>query len=231
MIVYLSGIIQRKMVKKNLLTFLFITSFFANAQAQVPVREEPRHKPVLLNKYIRLLDVWLPPGDTTMFHIHATPSLFVVLTNTLTTSQVMGGTWISDRSVAGKTWYRTFIPDTLVHRVANIDTVSFHVNDIEILSSFDALSHKAPIAYPVIFSNEKAIAYQLTKSSVNGKVIKGRGPIIAELITGVAEFHDLDAKTVTAMQAGKYLYISPGNSFYFAPSGNGEMNMIVFEIK
>src|SRR5215218_212725 len=116
-------------MNKDIVLLLLIISFCITAFSQVPVREEPRHKPVLQNKYIRLLDVWLPPGDTTMYHIHSTPSLFVVLTSTLTTSQTRGGPWVSDRSNAGKTWYRSFINDTLVHRVSNIDTAAFHVND------------------------------------------------------------------------------------------------------
>src|SRR5689334_22319124 len=158
------------MIKNFLFTLLtlvlFITTF-----AQVPVREEPRHKPVLQNKYIRLLDVWLPPGDTTMYHIHATPSLFVVLSSTLTTTQIKGGNWASDRSAAGKTWYRSFVNDTLVHRVANIDTSSFHVNDIEILSSFNAAAKKPALSFPVLIDNERAIAYQLKSESLNNKVI------------------------------------------------------------
>src|SRR6185295_5301775 len=156
---------------KALFSAILFTAFCSTtAKAQVPVREEPRHKPVLQNKYIRLLDVWLPPGDTTMYHIHATPSLFAVLSNTLTATQIKGADWTSDRSAAGKIWYRSFINDTLVHRVANIDTVPFHVNDIEILSSFDTSSHKSPLSFPVLIENEYAFAYQLTGASLN-KVI------------------------------------------------------------
>jgi hypothetical protein len=216
---------------KSLTVIILIISLSTTAGSQVPVREEPRHKPVLQNKYIRLLDVWLPPGDTTMYHIHATPSLFVVLSSTLTASQTMGGSWTSDRSDAGKTWYRSFINDTLVHRVANIDTIAFHVNDIEILSSFDSSSHKQPLSFPLLFENDRAYAYQLKSSSLNNKVISGRGPIVAELVSGKAQFHDAKAKTVTAMQAGKYIYITPGAEFYFSTGRTDDMNMVLFEIK
>ena len=218
------------MKKDSLLTVLFILLSFIS-MAQVPVREEPRHKPVLQNKYIRLLDVWLSPGDTTLYHVHATPSLFVVLTDAHTISQVKGGSWAPDQWAPGKTWYRSFINDTFVHRVANIDTVSFHVNDIEILSSFDASAHKSPLPFQVVLDNEKAIAYHLKGTSLNNHVINGRGPIIAELIKGKVQFHNQNAKTATPIQAGKYLYIPPGSSFYFFPLGKDEISMIVFEIR
>jgi hypothetical protein len=83
----------------------------------------------------------------------------------------------------------------------------------------------------VLFDNEKAVAYQLTNASLNNNVISGRGPIIAELVSGKASFHAEPQKTVTEMQAGKYLYIPPGSSFYFSTKGNDQMNMIVFEIR
>ena len=62
--------------------------------AQVQVSKEPRHKKVLENKYIRLLDVWLQPGDTTLFHIHSTPSVFLQFTNTAIAIQVKGQDWV-----------------------------------------------------------------------------------------------------------------------------------------
>jgi hypothetical protein len=218
-------------MNKNFVLLLLIISFSITAFSQVPVREEPRHKPVLQNKYIRLLDVWLPAGDTTMYHIHSTPSLFVVLTNTLTASQTSGGQWVSDRSNAGKTWYRSFVNDTLVHRVANIDTAAFHVNDIEILSSFDTTAQRAPLSFPVLYENERAIAYHVNSNSLNNKVIAHRGPFVAEMVSGRAQFHDQGKKRVTIIQAGRYLYIPPGSVFYFSAAAKDEINMILFEIR
>ena len=157
-----------------LLSALLLCS--AVLKAQVPVREEPRHHPVLPNKYIRLLDVWLPAGDTTLFHIHATPSLFVILSNTLTGSQTQDSVWSNSQSKAGTTWYRSFSPDKLVYRVCNADTVIFYVNNIELLSQYNATpSNKKLLPFPVEFENEKAVAYRLTVNDFNQQIIKNRG--------------------------------------------------------
>ena len=118
-----------------LLTILLFCSIAA--RAQVPVREEPRHKPVIQNKYIRLLDVWIPPGDTSLFHIHSTPSLFLHFTDRNIASQIKGKDWVNEKTMAGKTWYRSFVNDTLIHRVSNVDSLPFHVTDIEILSAYN----------------------------------------------------------------------------------------------
>src|SRR5665811_1199179 len=107
-------------MKYIIISFVITALFYTTkVKAQIPVREEPRHHPVLQNKYIRLLDVWIPPGDTTLFHIHATPSLFIELSNGAIGSQIKGAGWVSEEANEGKTWYRSFIHDTLVHRVCN----------------------------------------------------------------------------------------------------------------
>ena len=220
---------------KNKIIKLLPLMLFCSAvlTAQVPVREEPRHHPVFQNKYIRLLDVWLPAGDTTLFHIHATPSLFVILSNTVTGSQIKDSAWSNTQSKAGTTWYRSFSPDTLVHRVCNADTVVFHVNDIEILSQYDVTAQgKKPLPFPVEFENEKAIAYRLTAIADHSPIINKRGPMIAELITGKGIiFHNSTTGQTKEIEAGKYLYIEPGIAFYFSAAENKAIDMVLFEIK
>jgi hypothetical protein len=195
--------------------------------AQVQVSKEPRHKPVFQNQYVRVLDVWLPPGDTTFYHIHSTPSVFVYLSNTRTASQVPGGQWTFDTAVAGKAWYRSFAPDSLVHRVLNADNKMFHVNDIEILSEYRDVDFR-PLSFPVIFESDRAIAYSIQvmeKSAINN-----RGPIVAELVEGTGvTFFDLYNNTSKKIEPGSYVYIPPQSSFYF--SSNGKVNMVLFEFK
>jgi len=41
-----------------------------SAQTAVPVYEEPRHRLVLTHQLVRVMDVRIAPGDTTLFHIH-----------------------------------------------------------------------------------------------------------------------------------------------------------------
>lgn len=220
---------------KNKIIPLFIITIFCSSvvKAQVPVSEEPRHKPVLQNKYIRILDVWVQPGDTTLFHIHATPSLFVHLSNNVTGSQAKGEAWVKDQSETGKAWYRSFSPDTLIHRVTNLDMIPFHVNDIEILASYNGnnLSNTKPLPFTLLFENEKASAYRVT-NILNNQIIKDRGPIIAELATGEGIiFHDVKTNQSKEIKAGNYLYIEPGSSFYFTTKGKSKINMVLFEIK
>lgn len=217
--------------KIRLVLTLFIFYSFA-LTAQVQVRKEPSHKKVLENKYIRLLDVWIKPGDTTLFHIHSTPSLFLFFTNTNLGSQIMGETWIQTRNETGKASYSSFTSDTLVHRVSNIDTSLFHVTDIELLSSYKPNIPIQPLPFTILFDNEKAIAYNLTQSSLDKKIISNRRPMIAQLVQGQeVNYYDVLKKKSTSILTGKYLYIKPKSSFYFSAKENENINMVLFEIK
>ncbi len=222
-------------MKNKITPLITVLLFYIQViNAQVPVSEEPMHRLVFQNKYIRLLDVWLQPGDTTLYHIHATPSLFVHLSNTAVSSQIKGEGWVKGQSAAGKAWYRSFSPDTLVHRVCNLDTLPFHVNDIEILSSYrdNHSSPVKPLPFTILFENERAFAYQLRRPVFSRQIIQGRGPMIAELVSGEGLFfHDTITNQSTEIKAGKYLYIGPGASFYFNATGTGEINMVLFELK
>lgn len=219
-------------MKKSLTVLSAIVLCLQAIVAQVPVSEEPRHVPVLVNDYIRLLDVWLPPGDTTWFHIHSTPSVFVPFTNTLVASESEQEDWVTEQMVAGKAWYRSFTPDTLIHRVTNLDTVPFHVNDIEILSYYDTVNFRRKLYFPLLFENDRVTAYSLTRKYYATGIVKDHGPIIAALVTGDKVYYtNTLTNQKTEIRAGEYLYIDPGSSFYFSFKGNEPVNMILFEIK
>ncbi len=215
---------------KLLLTILFIHSTALSAQVQV--RNEPRHKNVLENKYIRLLDVWIKPGDTSLLHIHSTPSLFLHFTNTDVCVQIKGKAWTKNRNTSGNASYTSFFNDTLIHRVSNCDTVPFHVTDIELLSSYKPTTLLAPLPFSVLFDNEKAIAYRLSGTSFHNQVINGSGPMLAELVAGNEVIcHNTKTKKLTSIKPGKYLYLQPGSSFYFSANENEKNNLVLFEIK
>ncbi len=220
-------------MKNKIVPFFAVLTFYSfTMAAQVPVSKEPRHQNALENKYVRLLDVHIQPGDTSLFHIHSTPSVFVHFTNTVVCSQIKGKEWVTAKNTEGYAWYRSFVNDTLVHRVSNCDTVPFHVTDIEILSPYKPTTPLSPLPFTVLFENEKVVAYRLSSSSFNNQIISGRGPMVAELVAGdEVIYHHTMKKKSTKIKTGKYLYIKPGSSFYFSATGNEKTNLVLFEIK
>ena len=213
-----------------LLSSLLLAAF--SVRAQVQVRYEPRHKNVIENKYFRVLDVNIPPHDTTLQHIHSTPSVILLFTNTVTAQQLKGQGWVKSPSVAGSAFYRDFSKDTVIHKVSNWDTVPYHVTDIELLSTFEPNSGRKPLPFNVLFDSERAFAYRLTDSSITKQTISNRGPMIAGLVAGDdIILHDAKNNKSIHIKAGMETYIEPGTSFYLAKTGKKEINLVLFEIK
>ena len=131
-------------------------------KAQLPVREEPRHHLVFENEYVRILDVHLKPGDTTEYHLHNTPSVFIMLTSTATGSQLYGEE-ISRGISAAKTIYYDSLNEARYHRVWNEDKSWFHVNDVE-LTGKGPFKNLSPVQLPslkLLYNEEQANIYKL----------------------------------------------------------------------
>lgn len=220
------------MNKKEVILLFILIAIPLLAIAQVQVRFEPRHKNVFENKYIRILDVNIAPGDTSQFHIHSTPSFFLRFTNTNVWTQNKGQDWTQSLRAAGEPSYDAFLNDQLIHRVTNSDTAAFHVIDIEILASYHYKRQIKSLPLEVLLENEKVFAYRLSNSSMNQKVISKRGPIIAQLIEGdKILIYDKKTKKPKEIRKGGYLYIKPESSFYFMVPEDENINLVLLEIK
>src|SRR5688572_19433388 len=110
---------------------LFTTGISIFASGQIPVRDEPRHHNVFENDVVRILDVHLVPGDTTLYHVHNTPFLFIIFTNVIVSLQLFGGQPQKGASVTGIISY-VRMTTARIHRVRNGDSSWFHVLDIEL---------------------------------------------------------------------------------------------------
>lgn len=102
-------------------------SGIASADA-VPVYQEPRHRLVFHSPLVRVLDVRLPPGDTTAYHVHADRLVGIAVEDARIRTQVSGeppGPVATPQvtSYVFENWSQT-LPYT--HRVMNVDTVPMH---------------------------------------------------------------------------------------------------------
>ncbi len=226
---------MRTTIKYSL--YLFIGYIFCISNplaAQVQVSKEPMHPIALQNQYIRLLDVWVQPGDTTQFHVHSTPSMFIYFTNTNIVTQIKGKPWNKEETIEGKILYRSFTPDSVIHRVGNPDKVPLHVNDIELLSTYSTghSSDERKLPYPFLFENDKVVVYRLNTLTLSGEYIHHHGPIVAGLVSGDDVVYHSKTKTPSVkLKPGQFVYIEPESQFYFSAPDTSPLNMVLFEIK
>jgi hypothetical protein len=210
--------------------FVFVSSEMVQAQA-VPVREEPLHKPVFVNRYIRLLEVWLKPGDTSLYHIHEIPSVFCYLNTARYKARLEGDSnWHIVEASAGQSWYRSFEEGRLVHKVANPFDTALHVTDIELLHAWKKRNLE-PLALPLLFPSDRVYAYQVNATHLSSLVVKDRGPIVAEVVKGSVKFHDILSCKSRVLNEGDYQYIKPGKQFRFSTNSTDSVQIVLFEIR
>jgi hypothetical protein len=212
---------------------------------QVPVSQEPRHHKVLDNGHLRLLNVIIPPGDTTQFHIHATPSVFVVLADAKTGSQVLSE---EDRSTSpivhyGNIWFEGFYVKPRIHRVYNSDSHVFNVMDIELIRK-EFISIDSPMSregFTFLFEEKPVRAYRVHLNSGHNVSVPARKAdiLIIQLNDSLTNpggrhvFIPVKRKTDTISfnKLGYYLYIDAGNAFEIKIEGSGAGEFAFFELK
>lgn len=106
----------------------------AAAQEAVPMHQEPRHRLVRETPTVRIMDVQIPPGDTTLFHRHQFATVYLDLSRSPTDVQLEGGQWAGNprtaptrRLVGSVTVDSSYVSDPFTHRVANIGTSLFRL--------------------------------------------------------------------------------------------------------
>ena len=100
----------------------------------VPVEQEPHHRWIFENQYVRVLDVVLAPGEMTQFHTHSHDSIAVRLSDSKMQEQPADAEWKSaSRVLPGDSRYMEGTNKPYTHRVKNVGSTPFHVIDIELL--------------------------------------------------------------------------------------------------
>ena len=125
-------------------------------QSPVPVLNEPRHHLKFENEYVRVFDVVVPPGETTLFHIHSNDYAYVGIGAATLKAEVFGSGTSQDLIL--KDGEARFTKGPITHRVTNIASSPFRNITIEILKSPGAVGASTPDTSPghsVVLENER----------------------------------------------------------------------------
>lgn len=220
------------MQKIFLISITILSSLLS--RTQVAVRNEPRHHDVFENDYIRVLDVFIPPHDTTLFHLHNAPSVFTTFTKTATGSELIGKQPVKDISIAGYSWYDS-LATPRIHRVWNDDSTWFHVMDIEFTSKnprSDQLVLQDP-AMQLFFNQPQANGYHIKLGPKAHLQLPESGTGYFLLSTGeaVVEYRTNKFAQHRIMKSGHYIWIEPGSLFSITSTGDSAANFLLLQLK
>jgi len=200
-------------------------------RAQVQVSKEPRHHNVFENSYVRILDVHIPPGDTSLMHKHSTPSVFIILTNTKTGSEAIVEPQ-KLRLTDGNIWFEGFYDKPRIHRVWNSDTTEFHVIDMELLNGNPhSIDPPLQLASLTLLLDEKPVrAYRFTVAAHSAIMFPRRNtPMVVIGLTNVTG--KVMINTTPFVKKGDFIFVQPGSPLPFINNGPASQDFAIFELK
>jgi hypothetical protein len=218
---------------RSFAVLFFIAGFVTteSASAQIPVSQEPRHHNVFENAWVRVLDVRIPPGDTSLMHKHETPSVFMVLSKAKSGSQVL----VEPAKInltQGNIWYESFATGPRIHRVWNSDTSEFHVIDMELLNKTPK-SIDPPLNgkdYPLLFDEKQVRGYRFTLNGGEAVMISPRlAPI---LVVGLSQASGtLSVNDTRFLQTGSFKFEDAGQKISISNNGKARQELALYELK
>ena len=219
----------------------------ATVAAQVPVTEEPRHHVVFANAELRILDVNVPPGDTTLAHRHDFDIVTVSMTNgTNTRQQVPGQPWgaarpprpLGDASVA------EYTGKPASHRVGNIGTSPYQLFAVENLrkGEWSTTPPAAALATTLTAESRDFRIYDVRLGRERPQTSHThRRPTVVVLIGGtvMSDGPDSNAKAFAPApvglkqltQPGQWLLVPAGDAHYVVRLGADDARLVEIEVR
>jgi len=222
--------LPKETMRRIIACMVFSVGLSHVSRTQVQVSQEPRHHKVLENAWVRILDVHIPPGDTSLWHKHSTPSVFLILSNTKTGSQVRIEPG-KPSFAGGNIWFEGFYDTPRIHRVWNADDHEFHVIDMELLHK----THKAidpPLtgaAFHLLFDEKPVRGYRVSLTGKTDLHIGARKGAV--VVVCMADGEDVKAYHADLRKRGDYVFVPAGSDLDLQNAGEGAAKLAVMELK
>ncbi|HVX48535.1 MAG TPA: hypothetical protein VHB48_00205, partial [Chitinophagaceae bacterium] len=187
------------------------------------------------NDRMRVLNVLIPPGDTSLYHLHSTPSVFITFTATKTGSQLWGAGPQHSVTAPGVIYFENLAaPHTRIHRVWNEDKDTFHVMDIELLGNHTGFT-QPPLQHQYlhkVVDTPWARAYKITLPP--GTYIKladrKASLVLIAVKSALAHIIENGAERQSALQPGQVVGINDSEHFTLLNAGTAESVFALVEL-
>ncbi len=207
-----------------------IASPLPAAETPVPVQQEPFHQTVFENTWLRVIDVQVPVGKTTKYHVHVLPSVIVYLTKAANRSQTWGETTTTPRATTlGDSRYAPYDVTALTHQVTNPGPAHFRVLDIELLKPAGP-TPVPPLATPnAQLRWDEKLVRSYSVSLPSGGQLAVPATANAHLVVGIAGTAAAGARR--ELRNGDYEFQGPNTAFQIRNAGPDQVELVLLELK
>ena len=212
------------------------------AETVVPVHQEPRHRLVHEGPELRVLDVEIAPGDTTLFHRHDAPIAYVYISPTPTKAQVLGQDWGSANAstspvpaIGSVLLNEAYAATPMEHRVTNPGDVPFRLIAIlnrgagEANGSQESLGGTDPIETSGRWfrSTRHTLASQATWDWEGNS----RPVVMVQVSSGTVVVEPGTGSSSNLQSLGDFIVLQPQARAHFRNTGGGPVTLAIVEVR
>jgi mannose-6-phosphate isomerase-like protein (cupin superfamily) len=216
--------------------FLLTTGVCVTSQTAVTIEQDPSHRLKFENKFIRVFNVEVPVGGSTLFHSHIFDGVGVRITNAEIVDEVLGGEKATYVMKPGEVSFGAR-PSPLSHRVINSGKGIFRNIFIEILPS-----NAVPPADTVPpLSPQHTVAIQNARIRANRLILKPGSSTVSHLhprhgigvavADGKAQITAADGSSrIVDLRAGDFVWQEAGTRHMIKNVGKAPLELIDIEL-
>ena len=217
----------------------FLACALGSAQEQaVDAKDEPHHRPKLVNDVVRVLDVEVLPGEATQYHTHSLDYPYVMLSTSLLKNDIPGKPQADLNIVAGLVGYYRASQGAYTHRFTNADSKPFRAIGIELLSHAPLGSGAAPLTEGAgvkkVLDNERVRGYRLTLApgdSIGPLTLPGRSVRVAQSAGTIAQSMNGGEAASMSLDVAAFEWRETAVTVVLKNVGETTLELIEFEFK
>jgi len=236
--------INRMHTARQVALFLLVFSTFV--AAQVPVSKEPHHVVAFENAQFRILNVNLPPKDSTLEHVHELDNVTVSMmtTGADTRVQLSGQPWgpTRPRRPLGNSEINAYSGKPVTHRLENVGSVAFQLFAVENLKK-SGWSAAPAVSAPLTKLAQEGRSFRVYtvnlgkqqtshKHAVPTVVVLMSGKVMSD---GPSEKAKQNAPAAVGLKQlvvpGEWLLVPEGDTHHLISLGNTDGHVVEIEVR
>jgi len=205
------------------------------AAAQAPVQQEPHHRVLFENAALRVLDVNIEPGGTTLEHRHDNDIMTVSVSASETRVRTPAAGWgdIRPRRRLGETNLTEYAGQSGTHTVQNVGESLYRLIAVENLKQAGWSVGSAVTGAGTTLLNDarafRTYAVQLGTTE-NGIDRVHCLPTVVVLVTGEAIMNRNGSPSIRLDQSRRWVVVAAGES-YRLTRGTGDVRFVEIEVR
>ncbi len=218
-----------------IIVLLGMSHYVLHAQKVVAVKNEPQHHFLLHNEYVNVYLPYLTKNDTTFYHIHNSPSIFVFFNNAVIYSQrYHDSVWYKVIVKRNDVRYQTHLKaHPFIHRavITGVPDSTLSIVFVEFLKHYKN-KKMSQVLFPTVLDSTFARVYNVKGEKNEQFYFNDLGPVVVVPLDNAISIHiNHDGNTIREIKLDKAYYIPPHIKFTLSSSQDLPIHALIVEEK